>query len=336
MSSQARAKAREYMNRAKDRFNMSESQVKDLMNKAGIKNLDSSNDIRQMNAEYQASQNNRPNQNNQANQNSRPQGTMGDPIIGQIVGTSGLSTGNIRGIADELGIVSIDSQNDINQIQAVIDSRNEDNIIASEPYTTLVDDYNTLSDDYTNVTNELTNYGSQISGYEDQIRGFQDQIGGYETQIGQYKTDFDELTGRYEGAISERDDYMQRFSEQSDLYEQARAEADTYREQAVGRQLSGLRGGATSGGANQSSYGTSGSLASGRSGYSSSTRNREKGLADYVVEKGGLTDSVLKREGPVVEQLQGRDSSAAPSGGQRRGQTPSAGTGSYYASRFGR
>ena len=121
---------------------------------------------------------------------------------------------------------------------------------------------------------------------------------------------------------------------QSEEFEAAKSERDLYREQSIGQQLRGLRGGATYGGANQTSYG-SGNLSSGRTGYSSNTQDRDKGLADYVIAQGGATDSVLNREGPVVETMnKGGGGGGQPTRAMRRRRN-AGGTGSYYASRFG-
>ncbi len=127
----------------------------------------------------------------------------------------------------------------------------------------------------------------------------------------------------------ERDDYASKFREASQNYEASKAEADRYREEAVGQQLRGVRAGSTAGGANQTNQ-MRGSLASGRTGYSSD-RDEITELAESMRSQGGLTDSVLSREGPVVQQL--ASGSGSSSGGQRQ-LTNRAGTGSYYASRF--
>ena len=73
-----------------------------------------------------------------------------------------------------------------------------------------------------------------------------------------------------------------------------------------------------------------GTLASGRTGYSSESRDISD-LAESMRSQGGLTDSVLSREGPVVQQLS--VGQRGGSGGQRQMRS-SAGSGSYYASRF--
>lgn len=187
----------------------------------------------------------------------------------------------------------------------------------------------------------ITGLEGKITGYETDIRGYKDDISEYDTKIEGYKTDFDELTGKYEGVVkdnegltTERDEANKKLEDKSALYEQLKLDADVYRRNEVDASLAGLRGGATSGGGNQTSYG-GGNLASGRTGYSSSTQKRDKGLADYVMQQGGATDSVLNREGPVVETMNKGGGGGGGSPRAMRRRTNSGGTGSYYASRFG-
>ena len=210
-------------------------------------------------------------------------------------------------------------------------------------YTTLTTNFGTISSENQKLRDSNEDYRDKIGGYETKISGYKDTIGGYDSKISKYKTDFSDLTDKYEGVVksnttltSERDEAKKAMEAQSAAYESAKSERDLYREFSVGEQLAGLRGGATYGGANQTSYG-SGDLASGRSGYSSSTQERDKGLADYVMQEGGATDSVLNREGPVVQLMggnrrRGRGQSVTQ---EVAGRTSSGGTGSYYASRFG-
>ena len=177
-------------------------------------------------------------------------------------------------------------------------------------YTSLVDQYNNLYENYTNAQNQAQSAQNAIDRYQSTINDYRNQISGFQNQLSNYQGQVGNLTTQYQSALAdnatikqERDDFEKKFGEQSALYEQARAEADTYREQAVGRQLSGLRSGASAGGANQTSYAGGGNLSSGRSGYRSSTRDQDKEIADYVIEQGGITDSVLSREGPVVQMM---------------------------------
>ena len=128
------------------------------------------------------------------------------------------------------------------------------------------------------------------------------------------------MTGQYQNALKTaeanaqaRDQFESQFKQASADYEAARAEADQYREEAVGQQLRAVRSGSTVGGANQSQNLTGG-LTSGRTGYSSDEGDISK-LAESMRAQGGLTDSVLSREGPVVQQLS--------RGGQKPGQSAS-------------
>ena len=137
------------------------------------------------------------------------------------------------------------------------------------------------------------------------------------------------MTTAQENAAA-RDEFENKFKDATAQFEAAQAEAQRYREEAVGQQLRAVRSGSTAGGANQTNQ-MRGSLASGRTGYSSDDGTISD-LAESMRSQGGLTDSVLSREGPVVEQLAG-GSRGATAGSQRK-VISSAGTGSYYASRF--
>tara|TARA_B100000085_G_scaffold205297_3_gene188881 strand:- start:3674 stop:4594 length:921 start_codon:yes stop_codon:yes gene_type:complete len=191
---------------------------------------------------------------------------------------------------------------------------------------------------------EIDSYKEKIADYDERIGGLRNEITGYTTQIGGLQNDlrgyqdrFSTLTGQYNTALSTaasnakaRDDYQRQFQEASALYEKEKAEADRYREMSIGEQLRAVRGGITAGGGRQTDQ-MAGSLASGRTGYSSEDRDIGD-LAESLRAQGGLTDSVLSREGPVVQQLSG--GSGRSSGGGQRQMRSSAGTGSYYASRF--
>ena len=183
-------------------------------------------------------------------------------------------------------------------------------------------------------------YRDQIQGLNDQISNFNTRIADYDTQISGYKTKVTDLTGQYNTAIEERDqnaadrdEFQRQFREASDRYEQEKLTADRYREEAISNQLRAVRSGATAGAGGQQQV-QRGSLSSGRTGYSSDDKDISD-LAESMKAQGGLTDSVLSREGPVVQQLSGGGGGGGrTSGGNQRTPRNSAGTGSYYASRF--
>ena len=182
-------------------------------------------------------------------------------------------------------------------------------------------------------------YRDQIQGLNDQISNFNTRISDYDTQIAGYRTKVDDLTGQYNTAIEERDqnaadrdDFQRQFREASDRYEQEKITADRYREEAISNQLRAVRSGATAGAGGQQQQ-MRGSLSSGKTGYSSDDKDISD-LAESMKAQGGLTDSVLSREGPVVQQLSGGGSGGRTSSGNQRNPRGSAGTGSYYASRF--
>ena len=184
---------------------------------------------------------------------------------------------------------------------------------------------------------EIERYKSQISDFEDRIQDYDSRISGFNDQIANYTNQVNSLTGQYQNALKTaeanaqaRDQFESQFNKASADFEAARAEADQYREEAVGQQLRAVRSGSTVGGANQSQN-LAGGLASGRTGYSSDEGDISK-LAESMRAQGGLTDSVLSREGPVVQQLARGPAQAGKSAS--KGSGSSAGTGSYYASRF--
>ena len=154
----------------------------------------------------------------------------------------------------------------------------------------------------------------------------------YSAQLNQYKSQLDNYRNQVSDLTSK---YQSQFTAKSREYDEARAEADRYKEEAVGAQLRGLRSGATTS-SRQDSGGGIGDLSGGRTRFSADIGDDSSRLADRVKDEGGLTDSVLNRKGPVVERM---SSSArrqsAPSSQPNRGLSRGAGTGSYYASRFG-
>ena len=183
----------------------------------------------------------------------------------------------------------------------------------------------------------IDDYSREISGLRDQITGFNTQIGGYQADIADYQNRVKDLTGQYNTALQTaeanalaRDDFEKKFSDATALYEQEKATADRYREEAIGQQLRAVRAGQTAGAGTQTDQ-LRGTLASGRTGFSSSDKDISE-LAESMRSQGGLTDSVLSREGPVVQQLSG--GAGRGSGGGQRQMRSSAGSGSYYASRF--
>jgi len=235
----------------------------------------------------------------------------------------------------------------VKKYKSLVDKLKQEKADSATQYSDLVGQFNSIKEDYEGAQDELTStkgrYKEELSGLRDKIGGYEEQIGGFRDQISDYRSRFSDLTNQYSTAlannatlVAERDAAQKRFQEQSAQYEQAKTERDAYREAQVGEQLAGLRGGASAGGANQTSY-ASGALSSGRSGYSSSTQDRDKGLADYVMQEGGVTDSVLNREGPVVQLMGRRERRPARKQASQgaKSMTSGAGTGSYYASRFG-
>lgn len=268
----------------------------------------------------------------------------------------GLSKSGVKRLMRQTGIKDLDSKNDIRAMRRTYQANQSNSGGSSsggsssggsssggsssgggnnDAYSSLVDQYNNLYANYTDATNRAQNAQNALNEYKSTVSDFESQLANYKGQVGTLTTQYQNALSDVKNVTKERDDYQKQFTEQSALYEQAKAEADTYREQAVGQQLSGLRSGASSGGANQTSYAGGGSLSSGRSGYRSAARDQDKEIADYVIEQGGITDSVLNREGPVV-QMMNKTPAARGTPSQIRDRTSSAGTGSYYASRFGK
>ena len=183
----------------------------------------------------------------------------------------------------------------------------------------------------------LTQDLARESDYRDKIAGQEAQISGYDSQLSDYQARVEDLSGQYSNALQQaeenaatRDQYLAQFQDATARYEAEKQAADRYREEAVGQQLRAVRAGQAGPSGSQTDQ-MRGSLASGRTGYSSDSRDISA-LAESMRAQGGLTDSVLNRPGPVVQELSRGSGSSTP-GGQRK-TINSAGTGSYYASRF--
>ena len=271
---------------------------------------------------------------------------------------TGLSKKALKNVIRKLGIKDFDSKKELRRVVRYSREQNSSSNNSSSSnnnqsgggssdlesrYDELLQKYNDQTTSVSNLESEVGSLQDQVGNYDDEISGYRSKIGDLESRVTDYRSRVSTLTDQYSGALSdnqalaaERDKARQEFADQSAAYEAAMQERDRYREMNVNEQLSGLRGGATAGGANQTSY-AAGGLASGRSGYSSSTQDRDKGLADYVMQEGGVTDSVLSREGPVVQLIGRRERRQARRRArqQARSMTSGAGTGSYYASRFG-
>ena len=329
-------KAESYTNKAIAETGLSQASVNDIAEQLGIGPIDSANDVYKVNKAVKKQENER-------------------------ITSSGKYTGLLErynALKEKHNINKESFQN----LQKNYDTRTGEYTKLSEDYATsqsaLTESQAELEQsqaDYTESQTSLTEaqadlkasqervskLNEQIGGYDKEISGYKDKISGYDTKISKYATDFSALTDKYAGVVGEntsltkeRDEAKEAMQKQSEEFEAAKSERDLYREQSIGQQLQGLRGGATYGGANQTSYG-SGNLASGRSGYSSNTRDRDKGLADYVMAEGGATDSVLNREGPVVEMMNKGGGGGGQSTRAIRRPRNVGGTGSYYASRFG-
>lgn len=166
-----------------------------------------------------------------------------------------------------------------------------------------------------NYQNQLSSYQNQLSDYSNRISSITDKYTAAQGQVGKLEASVADWTGK--------------FNEKSQAYEAAKAQADAYKEEAVSRQLAGLRGGSTAGG----TVGARGplDLASGKSIYR--TGGPKKNTIVEVKEEISPTDSVLARKGPVVERIAAVRRTNAPV--QSQGPSaPTGATGSYYASRF--
>lgn len=355
---QAKAKAARRLDVAQKKTGLSKRQIKSIMRNKNLGgNISNQKELQkvlkvaknQSKKNDQNKRNNKPSNNtNQSNSNQRQINQLNNKISNLRKELRNKSGGGNTDGTDSKEYKSLndkytDLKSDYDKKAGAYDQKVTD-------YTTLTTSFGTISGENQKLRESNKEYEEKIEGlnttigdYDTKISGYKDTIGGYDSKISKYKTDFSDLTDKYEGVVksnttltSERDEAKKAMEAQSAAYESAKSERDLYREFSVGEQLAGLRGGATYGGANQTSYG-SGDLSSGRSGYSSSTQERDKGLADYVMQEGGATDSVLNREGPVVQLMggnrrRGRGQSVTQS---VAGRTNAGGTGSYYASRFG-
>ena len=85
-----------------------------------------------------------------------------------------------------------------------------------------------------NYQNQLSSYQNQLSDYSNRISSITDKYTAAQGQVGKLEASVADWTGK--------------FNEKSQAYEAAKAQADAYKEEAVSRQLAGLRGGSTAGG----------------------------------------------------------------------------------------
>lgn len=166
--------------------------------------------------------------------------------------------------------------------------------------------------------------------YESQLQGYRNQLDDYTRQVnaitGQYQTalgDVNRLTGEVQ-------DWTGKFQQSQSAYEAAKAQADAYKEEAVSRQLSGLRTGTTGGAGGGNNYDPYG-LATGEPRYRTGSPAEENLVS--VKQDVDPTDSVLSHKGPVVQAI--RTGSATGPSTQEKRAPVSTGSGSYYASRFG-
>lgn len=172
---------------------------------------------------------------------------------------------------------------------------------------------------------QLNSYQSQLDNYSKQINSLTGQYNNALQQATQWQTTAGEYGKQRDEWMTKAGDWENQFTTKSAEYEAARAEADRYREEAVGRQLAGLRGGSTQAGGGYAARDAS--LTSGKTAY-------RPGSDDSMVkvEKNiSATDSVLARKGPVVQAIR-TASQPRTAASQVANQ---GGTGSYYAGRFG-
>ena len=163
----------------------------------------------------------------------------------------------------------------------------------------------------------------------------------YKSQLDSYKNQMDVLQSSYnqqlqatQTAQKSADEFQEKFQKMSGDYEVAKAEADTYREQAVGQQLRAIRSGATATGGNET-ISQVGGLTGGRQAFSGS-KDKTSDITEMARAESGLTDSVLSNKGPVVQRIATSDQRQKGKPGQPNSSlSQGAGSGSYYASRFG-
>ena len=175
------------MQKAKQKFGLNRKGVISLMKKAGIRNLDSKNDLRGMKRH--------------AERRPAPSGggkpTGGPSVSTQPTPVRGPNTGGGGG--------------GYNPYEGA--------------YTSLVDQYNNLYANYTNAQNNAQNaidrYQSTINDYRSQISGFQNQLSNYQGQVGNLTTQYQGALADNATIKQERDDFEKKFGEQSALYEQA-------------------------------------------------------------------------------------------------------------------
>ena len=193
---------------------------------------------------------------------------------------------------------------------------------------------NALAGQIRSAQNEAAGYKSQLSGYESQLSNYRGQLDNYMNQVNNLSSQYQTALSRQQEIQSEADKWQSDFRDMSSKYETEKAEADRYRNEAVGRQLQGVRSGSTTSGSQATIGAGQGSLTGGGQRFQSDRPQSE--LARMVKDEGGLTDSVLANKGPVVERMTA-ERRQSPSAGQSSpslaaGRTSS--TSGYYASRF--
>jgi len=179
---------------------------------------------------------------------------------------------------------------------------------------------------YDQISNSISNASQQpsldteLSDYRDQLNDYSQQISSMGVQYGAALGDVNRLSGEVQ-------DWTNRFNASQAQYEAARAQADAYREESVGRQLSGLRTGATGAGYGRSAHDPY-ALTSGTPRYSSGSPGGRR-LVNIEQE----ADSVLSRRGPVVHPIRSGATRSESSSRERRAPTGSVNR-SYYSRRF--
>lgn len=172
----------------------------------------------------------------------------------------------------------------------------------------------------------------EISGYKGQIAATATQISGYNKQVADLTKQYTDALAQTKTFEKEKDswktkatDWESQFRAKSAEYDTAKLEAAQYRNEAVDRQLAGLRGGSSSTGSS-GSQGTA-NITSGAPAYQGGRNNMLVNIDRTV----SATDSVLTKKGGVVQQMRG---SSAPNAAPSR-QLASGAPSGYYKSRFG-
>ena len=248
---------------------------------------------------------------------------------------TGLNYAEIEDLAGSINIRNLDKPGEVTRI---VEAHNTVNPTVPNPddtptptptpspvpqsdYDTLLQQYQDLQNSYAQNISDAVSSATQ--GFADQISGMQDN---FTSQLQEYQEEMAEnqqlYQNQYQTMQTNYEDRLQ--AQETDFL----AQLDARNRREADAQLAGVRAGSS-----QSATSSTQGQADLTSGQTQTAAEADRRSGMNVQPKIDATDSVLNRDGPVV-QLINRVTQRRPSGG---GRSPLAGGGgaNYYASRFG-